>query len=217
MMFVRHGVGGIGALAAIVGAATVWAQEASKGLSPAQEQRALEIEAASKPPAVRARAAMVPALPGLASTPAGRTGKSVRPLVVPLESAAATAGSGLPAGQRAVVTRYDYASGVTTRTTVDLDSGKAVHVRQNANYPTPLAKEEYDQALALARKASTEFDAIIKTAAPAELLITTQLPLYDNPKHPRYGHRVVMLRVEAPAPSNRVTVDLSTNEIVRGH
>jgi hypothetical protein len=216
MMLVRHGIA-VGALAAMVGAVTVSAQDGSKGLSPDQERRALEIEAASKPAAVQARAALVPALRGLASTPAGRAGKSVRPLVVPLEAGAATPASGRPAGQRAVVTRYDYASGVTTRTTVDLDSGKAVYVRQNANYPTPLAKEEYELALALARKASAEFDTIVKTAAPAELLITTQLPLYDNPKHPRYGHRMVMLRIEAPATSDRVTVDLSTNEVVRGH
>jgi hypothetical protein len=193
--------------------APVSAQEPGKGLTPEQKRRALEIEAASKPAAVFAKATLVPGLPGLAATAAGRLGKSVRPLVVPLESAA-------PAGKtshRAVVTRYDYASGVTTRTTVDLDSGKAVHVRQDANYPTPLAREEYEHALALVRQAVPEFDAILKAAAPAQLLITTQLPLYDNPKHPRYGHRMVTLRIEEPTPSDRITVDLSTDEIVRGH
>ena len=212
-MFARCAMAVTGALAATIAVFPVLAQEPGK-LTPTQEQRALEIEAASKPPAVFANATLVPALPGMASTPAGRAGKIVRPLVVPLESP--TSG-GPKTGQRAVVTRYDYASGVTTRTTVDLVTGKAVHVRQDANYPTPLAKEEYEQALALARKAAPEFDAIVKTAAPAELLITTQLPLYDNPKHPRCGHRLVALRIEAPEVSDRITVDLSTNEIVRGH
>lgn len=201
-------------LAATLAVVPVSAQEPDKGLTPDQERRALEIEAASKPPAVFAKATLVPGLPGLAATAAGRLGKSVRPLVVPLES---TTLAGRRASQRAVVMRYDYASGVTTRTTVDLGSGKAVHVRQDANYPTPLAKEEYEHALALVRRAVPEFDAVLKAAPPAQLLITTQLPLYDNPKHPRYGHRVVTLRIEEPAPSDRITVDLSIDEIVRGH
>lgn len=212
-MFVRCSVASIGALAAALAAVAAPAQEAGKALTPEQETQALQIEAASKPPGVLAKAALAPALPGLAATPAGRQGKSVRPLVVPLESA----GTAQPAGRRAVVMRYDYATGVTTRTTVDLDSGKAVHVRQDANYPTPLANEEYDQALALARKSVPAFDAIIKAAPRAELLISTQVPLYDNPKHPRYGHRLVTLRIEAPTASDRITVDLSTNEIVRSH
>jgi hypothetical protein len=211
-MSARCAMAVIGALAATLAMVPVSAQE--PGLTPDQERRALEIEAASKPPAVFAKAILVPGLPGLAATAAGRISKSVRPLVVPLESATS---AGRRAVQRAVVTRYDYASGVTTRTTVDLDSGKAVHVRQDANYPTPLAKEEYEHALELARKAVPEFDTILKAAPPAELLITTQLPLYDNPRHPRYGHRVVTLRIEEPTPSYRITVDLSTDEIVRGH
>ncbi len=209
-MFARCGLVVTGAVAATLAVLPVSAQAPAK-LTPAQEQRALEIEAASKPPAVFAKANLLPGLPGLASTAAGRIGKSVRPLVVPLEA------PGQSKVKRAVVTRYEYATGLTTRTTVDLDSGQAVHVRQDANYPTPLAKEEYEQALALARKANREFDAIIKAATPDDLLITSQLPLYDNPKHPRYGHRLVALRVEAPDVSDRITVDLSTSEIVRGH
>ena len=212
-MSVRCAMALTGILAATLAMVPVSAQEPGKGLTPDQERRALEIEAASKPPAVFAKATLVPGLPGLAATAAGRIGKSVRPLVVPLEATSADRS----AGQRAVVTRYDYASGVTTRTTVDLGSGKAVHVRQDANYPTPIAKEEYEHALELARKAVPEFDVILKAAPPAELLITTQLPLYDNPKHPRYGHRVITLRIEEPTPSDRITVDLSTDEIVRGH
>jgi hypothetical protein len=209
-MFARCGLAVAGAAAVIVAMLPAAAQDLAR-LTPAEEQRALEIEASSKPPAVFAKANLLPGLPGLASTAAGRLGKTVRPLIVPLEGPS-TAGT-----KRAVVTRYDYASGLTTRTTVDLDSGKAVHVRQDANYPTPLAKEEYEQALAIARKANAEFDAIIKAAAPDDLLITSQLPLYANPRHPRYGHRLVALRVEAPDVSDRIVVDLSTNEVVRGH
>jgi len=208
-MFARCGLAVTGAVAAAIAVCPASAQEVK--LTSAQEQRALEIEAASKPPAVFAKANLLPGLPGLASTAAGRLGKSVRPLIVPLEA------PGQVQVKRAVVTRYDYASGLTTRTTVDLDSGQAVHMRQDANYPTPLAKEEYEQALVLARKANPEFDAMVKAASPDQLVITSQLPLYDNPKHPRYGHRLVALRVEAPDVSDRITVDLSTNEIVRGH
>lgn len=221
-MRVHFGAATVGVLAAAFMAATAMAQDdANKGLSAAQEKRALEIEAASAPPAgMMARGTVGQALPGLASTIAGQLGKIVRPMVVPLETGMpveGTRGAGAPASSRAVVMRYDYATGVTTRTTVDLASGKAVHVRQDANYPTPLAQEEYDQALALARRQTPEFDAIIKGAPQEELRIHTQMPLYDNPSHPRYGHRLVVLWIEAPTPSSRITVDLSTNEVVSDH
>ena len=214
MTRVLLGVAAVGLMAtAFLSAAT--AQEKGMALSAAQEQRALEIEAANRPPAGAAKGAVGFGLPSLASTFAGQIAKSVTPLVVPLETGASIAGA--QDAKRAVVMRYDYATGVTTRTTVDLESGKAVHVRHDANYPTPLAQEEYDQALALARNGVPEFDAIIKTSPPAELKINVQTPLYDNRSHRRYGHRLVTLWIEEPTPSGRITVDLSTNEVVPDH
>src|SRR5262245_17422132 len=66
-MSVRCATAVIGALAATL--AVVPAQE--PGLTPDQQRRALEIEAASKPPAVFAKATLVPGLPGLAATASG--------------------------------------------------------------------------------------------------------------------------------------------------
>jgi hypothetical protein len=205
----RFGVAMLGLAAWATTAAN--AQEAGTALTAAQEKRALEIEAANRPPAgLVARGSVGIGLSKLASTFAGRQAKSVTPLVVPLET-------GAPGKQsnRAVVTRYDYATGITTRTTVDLASGKAVHARHDANYPTPLALEEYDHAIALARSRVPAFDAIFKSTQPADLHINVQMPLYDNSSHPRYGHRLVTLWIEAPTPLGRITVDLSTDEVVQ--
>lgn len=221
VMRVHHGAAGISVLVATFIAAAAMAQDAGMGLSEAQKRRALEIEATDRSPDMMAKGIRGQGLPGLASTLAGQMGKSVRPLVVPIESAD-TAPEGTRAArdrasQRAVVMRYDYATGITTRTTVDLETGKAVHVREDANYPTPLAHEEYDQALAVARRSVPEFDAIMKVATPETLRINTLTPLYEDPSNPRYGHRLVIVWIEAPTTSRRITVDLSTDEVVLDH
>lgn len=223
-MSVHYRVAGISAILAILAAATAMAQDTGMGLSEAQKKRALEIEAASTGPAGMRARGVAQGLPGLGSTLVGQTGKSVRPLVAPVESASPeSAAAGVPRGvrasapQRAVVVRYDYATGVTTRTTVDLQTGKAVNVREDLNYPTPLAQGEYDQALALARKSVPEFDAIIRTARPEELKIRHLAPLDNDASSASYGHRLVYLWIERPTRSDRVLVDLSTNEVVADH
>jgi len=216
-MRVRFGIAAVGAAAAF--AATAMAQEAGMGLTEAQKKRALEIEAATAPPAgLTARGTVLQGLPGLASTFAGQTAKRVRPLVAPVESASPQpAGAGPTATQRAVVVRYDYATGITTHTTVDLRTGKALDVREDVNYPTPLAKEEHDQAVAIARSAVPQFDAIIRGARPEELRIRHLSPLDNDATSARYGHRLVYVWIDRPTRSPRVLVDLSTNEIVPDH
>lgn len=214
----------LAAMLAALASASAMAQGASRGLSQAQELRALEIEASSRGSARIAREDQEQGLSGLASTRAGKADKSVRPLVVPIEPAdAEPAGEGAArsikaqASQRAVVMRYDYATGVTTRTTVDLATGEALHVRQDVNYPTPLAREEFAEAVTLARRAVPEFDSVMKSARPQALRIGHLAPINTNPSSPRYGHRLVVLWIEEPVATARVLVDLSTNEVVPDH
>lgn len=204
----------------VTGAAMTQAQ----GLTEAEMNKALEIEAANTADRqLVARGGVGLGLPGLASTIAGQKGKSVRPLVAPVETIPSAPVAATPRGAkpaevgRAMVMRYDYATGVTTRTTVDLESGKALDVRRDVNYPTPLAQEELDQAIALARQKVSEFDAIIKAARPEELAISHLSPLDNDPSSSTYGHRLVYLWVQRPTRSEQVLVDLSTNEVVSGH
>jgi hypothetical protein len=221
-MNVRHGL----ACATFVLAASGAAMSHAQGLTESDLDKALEIEAkaSATDKQMVARGGVGLGLPSLASTFAGLKGKTVRPLVAPVETASPS-GSDLVArgtalggdGQLAVVMRYDYATGVTTRTTVDIGTGKALDRRKDVNYPTPLAKEELDQAISLARQKVSEFDAIIKAARPEELSISHLSPLDNNPSSATYGHRLVYLWVQRPARSEQILVDLSTNEIVADH
>ena len=90
-------------------------------------------------------------------------------------------------------------------------------MRQDANYPTPLAEEEEKEALALARRAVPALDAIVASARADALNVTYMVPLDTDPASPRYGHRLVLLWVERPQRSKRVLVDLSTEEVVPSH
>jgi hypothetical protein len=212
-------------IAAFAIAASAMAQSTDFGLSEAQVNRALEIEAAERSqPRLMVRGDRGVALPGLAQTPVGKAGKSVRPLVSPVETMRPDAGSGRAARtdgnvarQLAVVTRYDYATGVTTRTTVDLGTGTVLRVREDTNYPTPLGLGEFEHALAIARRSVPKFDAIIKGASPAELVIRHMTTINDNPSSSRYGHRLVYLWIERPTRTDRVLVDLSADRIVADH
>lgn len=220
-MNVRHGLACATLILAAAGTAVSHAQEFTEG----DLNKALEIEAKASATdrQMVARGGVGLGLPGLASTFAGQKGKTVRPLVAPVETASPAAsepvarGAAPGDGRRAVVMRYDYATGVTTRTTVDIGTGKALDMRKDVNYPTPLAKEELDQAIAIARQKVGEFDAIVKAARPEELSISHLSPLDSNPSSATYGHRLVYLWVQRPMRSEQVLVDLSTNEVVADH
>lgn len=194
----------------------------ARALTEEQLNRALEIEAraaAVDKPLVARGSSLGMGIPNLASTSAGQKGKTVRPLVAPIDAPAPSEpvarGAKPPAdAARAVVTRYDYATGITTRTTVDLGTGKALDIRKDVNYPTPLADEELDQAIALARQKVSEFDAAMKAATPDEVSVSHLAPVDNDPSSATYGHRLVYLWVERPTRTRRVLVDLSTNEVV---
>lgn len=193
----------------------------SQRLSDADIARAIEIESGARSRARTARSGSVtpsPGLPALARTRAGGEGRSIVSGVTRLGSPGTTPGAAktraAPMAERAIVTRYDYASGVTTRTTVDLATGTALHTREDVNYPTPLAKEELDRAVTLARGAVPEFDAIVKSSTPETLEILHLAPVDTDPSSPRYGHRLVVLWIDKPKRSDKVLVDLSTEDVV---
>ena len=219
-MNVRHGVAGVTCLLAVAGVA----MSQARALTEEQLNRALEIEAnaaaADKP--LVARGSVGLGIPNLSSTFAGLKGKTVRPLVAPIVAPASAPEQPVARGEkpaadaaRAVVTRYEYATGVTTRTTVDLGTGKALDVRRDVNYPTPLADEELEQAITLARQKVVEFESVMKGANPGDLSVSHLAPVDNDPSSATYGHRLVYLWVERPTRTRRILVDLSTNEVVR--
>jgi hypothetical protein len=218
-MNVRRGFIGTAFLLAVAGAAMSHA----RALTEDQLNRALEIEAkaaATDKPLV-ARGGVGMGIPNLSATFAGQRGKTVRPLVAPIETPAAdqpvARGAKPPVdAARAIVTRYDYATGITTRTTVDLGTGRALDIRKDVNYPTPLADEELDQAITLARQKVSEFDSAMKSAQPNELSVSHLAPVDNDPSSATYGHRLVYLWVDRPTRTRRILVDLSTNEVVTG-
>jgi hypothetical protein len=173
------------------------AQSPARGLSDAERQLASRLEE----PATRGRRAT--GIARLAETAAGRARKSV----VTDVSLLGSPGTSAPAERYARVTRYEYASGLTFMTVVDLSTGTVLDVRAEANRPTPLADEEIEHALALAGQA------VVDLAAPPRPGVQT-LPLIDSvATSPRHGHRLVLVWRDRPVPSRRVLVDLTTDQV----
>ena len=143
------------------------------------------------------------ALRTLRATPAGKQERSVVTEINPIRP------SGPVEAPQAMVSRYDYSTGLTFRTVVDLTEKKVVEIKADPNFPTPLAPEEVKRAVELAAQAAPE----IATGAPEEAIT---LPLIDTaPTSPTYGHRLVVVWREGTAPSERVLVDLSMEAIAK--
>ncbi|MGI9421571.1 MAG: hypothetical protein ACR2PA_00070 [Hyphomicrobiaceae bacterium] len=158
-------------------------------------------------------------IPGLAATKAGRAAKSVVTSIVPIGSASTVRRSGLTAPasasgtRRAMVMRYDYATGITTRTTIDIASGKVLAVRSKVNYPTPLAPSELEEAKALLQSSVPEIDKIVKEHDANKVVFYHLTPIASNATAPKYGHRLVWLWVAEPVHTDKYVVDLSTGEV----
>lgn len=205
-------------LAMIIGSGAASAQS-THALSSAEEGRAIAAERQSSEVRLGMPASGADrGIPALANTPAGREGKSVVVSVAPVgsESTVARQGVAAPAGtastRRAVVTRFNYATGVTTRTWVDVADGKTLAVRSDVNYPTPLAAAELDEAKSLLRAKVPEFDRALTTAG-ANAEYYHLVPVSNDPASPRFGHRVVLLWLAKPIHSEKYLVDLSTKDV----
>ena len=142
-------------------------------------------------------------LPNLRSTTMGRQDKSVVTEVSPIraEQPGET--------QQARVSRYDYATGLTFSTVVDLAERDAVDIKAEANVPTPLAPEEIARAVEIAAQAVPQ----LQSAPPNQIQL---LPILDTaPQSTTYAHRLVVVWREGAASSPRVLVDLSMEEVVK--
>ena len=201
-------------LAIQLGAGSALAQTAH-GLTEAERSEALKAEASAfstskASPGVTESSAVA----GLAVTTKGASGKTVIISAVPVGSASTNTrheslakGAAVPV-RRALVTRYEYATGLTIRTWVDLASNKALAVRSDANYPTPLAPEELQEAKALARASDAEFDKIVSEGG-GDVKFHHLVPVSNSSSSPRYGHRLVWLWTVAPVVSEKYVIDLT--------
>ena len=165
------------------------------------------------------RTAISGAVAGLSATPRGAITETHVVSVTPVGSPSTVArvrqtvgGDSLP-NRRALVTRYEYATGFTIRTWVDLDAERVLTVRNDVNYPTPLAADELKNAIAvmLGRDLASDTTPVDDDEAARYLHL---VPLSGDMTAPRYGHRLVWLWENARGPSPRYLIDLTMNEIV---
>jgi hypothetical protein len=200
--WIRLGVSAFAILVAVAGEA--WEQ--SRVLSDAEKQLAYQLEETNVRQLRASPAApwAGKAIPQLARTPAGRLQKSVVTEVTLLGSP----GTSSSASRQALITRYEYATGVTVLTVVDLNAARVIDVRAEANRPTPLSTDEVQRAIALASRAIPEL--AIAPRSDIRILSIVQ----SKPTSRRYGHRLAAVWREGPTPSKRVLVDLTTEQIV---
>ena len=120
-----------------------------------------------------------------------------------------------PSGPLAVVTSYRYFDDITVFSTIDLDTGKVVHVEAAEHIPTPLSDGEYEEAITLAREKSDEVQRLYERFGK-ELTVYPQFSQFavkDDPRRHRVVHmnyRVGKRDLSYPRPQ----VDLTTREVV---
>jgi hypothetical protein len=200
----------VAAAAAVVGgSAGVFAQSPARVLSDSEKRLAHQLEEASLQQLRTAPTSPLldKGIPQLVRTPAGRVKKSVVTEVTLLGSP----GTSMAADRQARVTRYEYATGLTITTVVDLNSSQVLDVRAEANRPTPLGGDEVRRAIVLAARAVAD----LATTPRSGLQV---LSLVDSkPASRHYGHRLVVVWRQTPPTSPRVLVDLSTEQVVNAN
>lgn len=174
-------------------------------LREADRQRAIDIEEKHFPNFDRSPFDSLK-IPALADTPCGKLKLTIVTNVTLLGSAGTAEG---PA-RRLIVTRYEYATGLTWRTTVDIGGeGKVLDYRADANWPTPLADQEISRAVRLA-------SAQLAIPKAAEHPKVEAVPVIQGSRDSElYGHRLVTIRPES-APTKLVLIDLTMNRPVPG-
>ena len=193
-----------------VGTASLAGAQQSPQLSDEELASALAVES-SAIEQFKGGAALAPmaaftaeAIPELQSTPAGVEGKSVVTGVTAVSSQEAAQVS------RAVVTRYDYGTGLTFRTLVDLAAKQALEVKADANFPTPLAPQEVERAIEIAGGTVPEIGQPPGAAQSEPRL----LPIINTLRtSPTYGHRLVVVWRDDLPRVERVLVDLTTETV----
>ena len=205
-------------IALFCGVSTSAMCQSEHALSEAEKMNALAVEAKTFSERQAVPASLRGAIPGLSKTTKGVLGKTAVVSVVPVGSASTVVRHGLALSmgsaslRRAVITRYEYATGLTIRTWVDLGSNVTVATRSDANYPTPLAPEELTEAKELLQAKVEEINKILSEGSDS-VRYAHLVPVSSNAAAPRYGHRLVWLWLTSPVYTEKYLIDLSTNEV----
>lgn len=115
--------------------------------------------------------------------------------------------------RRAIVTRFDYLTGLAVTTTVDLDAKKVLDVTVARDRPVALSSAEFNRAVDLAISNNPNIRQLATEFGRDKLGFDALVPVDGLKTSPRYGHRLVLLWVETPRPSTRVMVDLTTEQV----
>ncbi len=196
------------------------AQAIQHSLSDQEKAVALEIESTAY---FLNQPTTIPA-PHLANTPAGKRKLSVVVAVRPIGTASINerirelAEPDHPVlRRRAMVIRYEYMTGDTIRTWVDLESDQILSVRRD-KYPAPLAQEELDRAIQLLRDYSQEIDQLVSTHTDIEFLHRVPRSVGRQPStlinDSLRGHRLVILWLGYPWSSEKYFIDLSAEQVL---
>ncbi len=114
----------------------------------------------------------------------------------------------------AELTYFDYASGKTIRTIVDLEEKITIKTNDFEAYPAPLAKDEEERAVELARESSDPVKALY---ANGDVSFYAMAPVISDREDKRFGHRIVFLTFtqtnESKSDQVRVEVNLTNNSI----
>ena len=111
---------------------------------------------------------------------------------------------------------FKYEGGVTIRATLDAQKNEVLAVQALRAYPAPLAREERDEAVRLARALDPGARALFAGAKPEELEIELLAPVVSDPKDARYGHRLALLtlfRKAGGGPGVMLEVDLTRGSV----
>src|SRR5262249_15951640 len=145
----------------------------------------------------------------LADTPAGKS-NLVAITGVTLLGSPGTSGD-FP--RRIQVSRYEYATGLTWRTmiemNIELNAGTVVAYTADANRPTPLGEDEIDRAI---KFASEDIPGI---AQEPRTKINTVAVIQSSKASPLYAHRLVAIWAEGVPPVRRALVDLTMKKVVK--
>lgn len=111
---------------------------------------------------------------------------------------------------------YKYEGGVTIRAALDGKTGELLEIEELKAFPTPLADEEIQEAIRLAKEKSNAVRQIVANAPAGSLGIYTMPTVISLPSDLRYGHRIVLVTFYPKAgskPSAMVEVDLTQKTV----
>jgi hypothetical protein len=111
---------------------------------------------------------------------------------------------------------YKYEGGVTLRAALDGRTGDLLELEELKAYPTPLADEETQEAIRLAKEKSNAVRQVVANAPAGSLGVYAMPTVISLPSDLRYGHRIVLVTFYPKAgskPTAMVEVDLTQKTV----